>query len=281
MWKGTVGFGLVQIPIALHSAQSSDELHFTMLDKRDNSPIGYERRSKVSDKIVPWSEVVKGYKTPEGYVILTDADFKQANVHATETIDIHEFVDAHTVDPIYFDTPYYIEPQKSGIKAYALLRAALQQSGKVGVATFVMRSREHVAILMVRDDVLTLQTLRFSHEIRGTGDLNIPAAAQLTKKELDIARQLVDSMHGTFTPGKYKDRYRDDLLAMIKRKQKRGEHTVVEEAPRVKSGESAAVIDIMELLERSLAAKKTGGSDDKDGSKPGGRRSAKKRPRTK
>ena len=271
LWRGTVGFGLVQIPVALHSAQSPDELHFTMLDKRDHSPIKYERRSKVTEKIVPWDDIVKGYKTPEGYVLVTDADFKAANVHASETIDIHEFVDATTIDPIYFEKPYYLEPQKAGAKAYALLRAALQQSGQVGVATFVMRSRQHIAALLVRNDVLMVQTLRYAHEVRGTDDLAIPptgAQAHMVKKELEIAHRLVESMQGTFDIHKYKDSYRDDLMALIKRKQKRGEQMVVEEISQGKDSESAAVIDIMALLERSLAAKK---GDPPDGGEEHGK----------
>lgn len=270
IWRGTVGFGLVQIPIALYSAQSPDELHFTMLDKRDHSQIKYERRSKVTEKVVPWNDIVKGYKTDDGYVLVTDADFKAANVRASETIEIHEFVDAGTVDAIYFEKPYYLEPQKAGAKAYALLRAALQQSGQVGIATFVMRSRQNIAALLVRDDVLMVQTLRYAHEVRGTEDLAIPATgsrAQLVKKELDIAHRLVESMHGTFDIAKYKDSYRDDLMALIKRKQKRGEKTVVDEAPKQEGSQNAAVIDIMALLERSIAAKKGDAPEDKEGGK--------------
>ena len=274
IWRGTVGFGLVQIPIALHSAQSPDELHFTMLDKRDHSQIKYERRSKVTEKIVPWNDIVKGYKTSEGYVLVTDADFKAANVHASETIDIHEFVDADSVDAIYFEKPYYLEPQHAGAKAYALLRAALKESGKVGIATFVMRSRQHIAALLVRDDVLMVQTLRYAHEVRDTADLAIPptgARAQLVKKELEIAHRLVESMQGTFDIAKYKDSYRDDLLALIKRKQKRGEQTVVEEAPAPEGTDHAEVIDIMALLERSIAAKKSDPEGDPKDSHAGGK----------
>jgi DNA end-binding protein Ku len=277
IWKGSLRFGLVTIPVGVYSAEESDELSFTMLDRRDLSPVGYQRINKSTGEEVPWDDIVKGYEYEDGeYVVLGEEDFKRANPEATQTVDITSFADLAEIDPVYFDRPYYLAPTKGGEKAYAILREALAASGKAGIAKVVLRTREHLAAVIARDDALVLELLRFPTELRDTEGLDLPAEglkdAGVTRKEIEMAEQLVNGMVEEWDPDQYKDEYRKDLLARIKAKVQAGETEVIpepEEAEREREG--AQVIDIMDLLKRSL--------EESRGGK--GRKPAKSKPRAK
>jgi DNA end-binding protein Ku len=260
IWTGTVGFGLVQIPVGLHAAEDSAELQMTLLDKRDFSPVGYERVNKKTGKEVTWENIVKGYEHGDGqYVVLTDKDFEEANVEATRQIDILDFVSFADIDPRYVDRPYYLAPQKAGKKSYALLREVLRRSGKAGVGKVVIRTRQHLAAVVAHEDALLLILLRFADELRDTKGLDLPSTnlktLGITPKELTMAERLVEGMVTSFEPEKYEDEYRRDLLQLIKRKAKAGElNRIPEEAKRkAKPPSSPKVVDLAELLAQSVA----------------------------
>ncbi len=261
LWKGAISFGLVNVPVELFSAEKrSSELDLTMLDKRDLAPVGYKRYNKASGEDVPWAEIVKGYEYEDGkYVVLSDEDFRRANVEAAKTVDIQAFVDASDIAPLFFETPYYLSPGKRGEKAYALLRDALRKSGKAGVATVVIRTRQYLAAVMPQEDVLVLNTLRYADELKAAEDLGIPASAlhaKATAKELDMALRLIDDMSEKWKPEKFKDTYRDDLLARIEQKVKAGQTeqiTAPEKGRKEPAG--AEVIDLMALLKKSVERK--------------------------
>jgi DNA end-binding protein Ku len=250
IWKGSIAFGLVQIPVALHPAIKGDSLSFTMLDKRNFSPVGYERVNKKNGKKVAWNDIVKGYEYKKGkYVVLTDADFARANVKATQSIDILAFVEAEQIAPTYFDVPYLLAPTtKPGQKAYALLREVLKREGKVGVAKVVIRTREHLAALMPQGDLLVLVLMRFADEFRD------PA-------ELDVPKTLVNGMAGEWKPEQFHDEYRDDLMRLIADRAKHGElNSINDEPPPKAEARGAKVVDLMQLLQQSVSerAKKRG-----------------------
>ena len=178
IWKGAVSFGLVYIPVELHSAARSSSLDLDMLDRRDFSPVGYQRFNKKTGKTVEWGDIVKGYQYKKGeYVALSDEDFRQANVKASQTIDIESFTEASAIPPEYHETPYYLTPAKGGEKGYTLLREVLRKSGKVAVGSFVMRGRQHIGMILPAERALMFITLRFEDELKGTGDLELPARA--------------------------------------------------------------------------------------------------------
>ena len=261
LWKGAISFGLVNVPVELYSAEKrSSELDLTMLDKRDLAPVGYKRYNKVTGDDVPWAEIVKGYEYEDGrYVVLSDEDFRRANIEASKTVDIQAFVDLKAIPPLYFETPYYLAPGRRGEKAYALLRDALRKSGKAGVATVVIRTRQYLAAVIPRDDVLVMNTLRYAGELRGVEELAIPASAlsaKATAKELDMALRLVDDMSEEWQPEKFKDTYREDLLARIEAKVKAGQTQEIT-APAKGEDETAGaeVIDLMALLKKSVERK--------------------------
>ena len=255
LWKGAISFGLVNIPVSLHSAEKRNTLDFTLLDRRDFAPVGYKRVNKQTGREVPWEQVVKGYEYEEGsYVALSDEDFKRANVEATQTVDITAFVDAADIDPIYYDTPYYLSPGKRGEKGYALLRETLRKSGKAAIANVVIRTRQHVAVLLPMDELLVLNTLRYADELRPAGDLELPGHAKASAREVEMALRLVKEMSEKWKPEKYHDTYRDDLLARIKEKVKAGETREITEPEDEKKAprKGAEVIDLMALLKRSV-----------------------------
>ena len=261
LWKGAISFGLVNVPVELYSAEKrSSELDLTMLDKRDLAPVGYKRYNKVTGDDVPWAEIVKGYEYEDGrYVVLSDEDFRRANIEASKTVDIQAFVDLKAIPPLYFETPYYLAPGRRGEKAYALLRDALRKSGKAGVATVVIRTRQYLAAVIPRDDMLVMNTLRYAGELRGVEELAIPASAlsaKATAKELDMALRLVDDMSEKWQPEKFKDTYREDLLARIEEKVKAGQTQEIT-APAKGEDEAAGaeVIDLMALLKKSVERK--------------------------
>ncbi|HZI89964.1 MAG TPA: Ku protein [Candidatus Polarisedimenticolia bacterium] len=260
-WKGSISFGLVEIPVSLKPAVQSQDLSFSLLDRKDFSPVGYKRYNKNSGRDVPWDEVVRGYEyEPDEFVVLSDEELRQANVEATQTIEILEFVKREEIDPLYFETPYYVEPQKRGSKSYALLRAALEKSDKVGIARVVLRTRQRIAALIVRDKVLMLDLLRWAHELRSAEEVEIPAPTgkngSVSEAEVRMALQLVEGMTGKWDPEEFKDEYRDDVMALVRKKVKSGKtHTIVEPAPSEEPRQSRSdVMDLMPLLKESLAA---------------------------
>lgn len=257
LWKGAISFGLVHIPVSLHSAEKRNTLDFTLLDRRDFAPVGYKRVNKQTGEEVPWDQIVKGYEYEEGsYVALSEEDFKRANVEATQTVDILAFVDAADVSPVYYDTPYYLAPGKRGEKGYALLREALRRSGKVAVAHVVIRTRQYVALLMPVGPLLVLNTLRYQNEIRPTDDLELPEDAKASAREVDMALRLVKEMSEKWKPENYHDTYREDILARIEKKVKAGETRQVAEPEGEAEAEAprkgAEIIDLMALLKRSV-----------------------------
>ena len=255
IWTGAVSFGLVYIPVQLHSASQSSSLDLDLLDKRDFSPVGYQRVNKRTGKVVEWADIVKGYQYEKGkYVALSEEDFRQANVKATQTIDIQQFIDETGVPPEYFETPYFLAPGKGGAKVYALLREALKKSKRAAVATFVMRGRQHLALVHPAGDALMLNTLRFAEEIRSADELDLPGkSAGVTAKELAMAEKLIEGMTGEWSPTDFKDTYSRDLLARIKDKvRSRETHTLTPSEKTRAPRESAQVIDLMEVLKKSL-----------------------------
>jgi DNA end-binding protein Ku len=255
LWKGAISFGLVNVPVELHSAQKrAAELGLTMLDKRDLSPVGYQRVNKESGKEVPWKEVVKGYEYKDGeYVVLSPEDFRRANPEATRTVDIHAFVDLDAIAPQHFEHPYYLLPEKRGEKAYALLRETLQKSGKAGIATVVIRTRQYLAALIAQDELMVLNTLRYADELKEPSELKVPKA-RVTGKELDMALRLVKDMAADWQPEKFHDTYREDILKRVKEKVKAGETEEIT-APEKQKSEGAEVIDLMSALKKSLGEK--------------------------
>lgn len=263
IWKGTVSFGLVTIPVGLYSAVAPRDLAFHLLDSADNGPV-HQLRVNASGEEVPWERVVKGYELDDGrWVVLDDDDFRQANVKATQTIDVVGAVCSDEVALQYFDTPYYLAPEPAGRKAYALLREALRRAGRVAVAQIVIRSRQHLCALVPEGDVLLLDVMRYSHELRDPADLDIPGPdldeLGVTDAEVALAEQLVATIESAWDPAAYHDTYRDDLLALIERKAA-GEAISAPERPAAPP--EATVVDIAELLKRSVeearAAKASG-----------------------
>ena len=225
IWKGSISFGLVNIPVGLYSAETRDEISFKLLDKKTMSPIHYKRVSEESGKEVPWDETVRGYEFESGkYVVLSDEDLKGAAPEATQTIDIVDFVDIDEISPLYFDKPYYLGPDKKGAKAYALLRETLRRTGKVGIAKVVIRTRQYLAAVVARGDVLTLELLRYAHELRDPSELDVPGGkAGVTDREMEMAERLVEGMVEAWEPEKYKDNYRQELMKMIEKRVEAGQ----------------------------------------------------------
>jgi DNA end-binding protein Ku len=260
LWKGAIQFGLVHIPVSLYPAEQSEELSFTMLDRRDLQPVGYKRYNKSTGDEVPYEQIVKGYEYEDGrYVTLEKEDFKRANVEATQTIEIVGFVDAADIPPYYYEAPYYTAPGKHGDKGYALLRETLERTGKVAIANVVIRTRQHLAVLYPRQNRLILNTVRYSNELRPVEDIEVPETlkeAKVQPNEIKMAERLIQDMEVKWEPEKFHDTYRDDLMKMIE--EKAAGH--VRKEPRKRAAREAEVIDFSTLLERSLAARKRGGA---------------------
>jgi DNA end-binding protein Ku len=264
LWKGAISFGLVHIPVELYSAVKENELDLTMLDRHDFSPIGFRRYNKRTGKEVVWDDIIKGYEyASDEYVVLSDEDLKRANVKATQTIDILTFVSADVVPLTYYEQPYYLAPAKGGDKVYALLRETLRKAGKIGIATVVIRTKQHLCALVCIDDTIVLNTLRYSEEIRDAADLDLPPrslkAAGISDKELQMAASLVDGMSEPWQPDQYRDTYRDDVLALVQKKVKaRQTKTITAPGPEEPADtETSNVIDLVALLQQSLGGKKS------------------------
>jgi DNA end-binding protein Ku len=257
IWKGNISFALVSIPISVFSATRRNELSFHYLHKKDMSSVSYKRFCDTENVEVPWDEITRGYEyEKDQYVEITDEDIEKADVELSKTIQIMEFVNEEEINPLYFDKPYYLEPQKGGERAYALMREALGKSKRVGIAKVVLKSREHLAAVKTVGDLITLQTMRFAHEIVDAGELNLPKQAEISKKEMDLANMLIDSMADKFEPTKYKDEYHDKIMEVI---QMKIEGVEPQAAPEGKP-RPTKVVDLMEVLKQSLkeTQKKTG-----------------------
>jgi DNA end-binding protein Ku len=257
-WKGSISFGLVDIPVALYSAEERNDLSFHQLDKRDLKPVGYKRVNKETGEEVAWGDIVKGYEyAPDEYVILGEADFKKANPEASKIIEIQDFVDASSVDPLYFETPYYIEPIRKDSKGYTLLREALEKTKKIGIAQFVLRTRQYLAAVMPKGKLLVLMLLRYAQELRAADNLEIPAEHPRkhapSEREIEMATKLVEGMSAEWDPDRYRDTYADDLHDVIEKKIKAGKTHVIEEPEdEEEPAPKAEVYDLTKLLERSL-----------------------------
>jgi len=254
IWTGTISFGLVNIPIKLFSATEDSSLDFDMIDVRDYAHIKYKRVNEDTGKEVPYEKIAKGYMYRNKYVLLEDEDFESADAEKTKTIDILNFTDQTEVDPIYYEHPYYLEPDKGAAKAYAILRDALEKSGKVGVCTFVMRNKQALAIIKPHSKVLLLNRIRFEEEIRSVSDLKAPPIAKRKTKELDIAKQLIDAQTEHFNIKAYKDTYAAKLMKVIRAKAKTGKRL---KAAKLKVVHKQSADDLMSMLKASLNKKKS------------------------
>jgi DNA end-binding protein Ku len=251
IWKGSISFGLVNIPIALYPATRKEEFTFRLLRKSDLSPVNYKRVAEKDGKEVPWDQVVKGYEYEKGkYVLLKDEDFQRVDLEATQTVDIQDFVDLDEIDPMFFYKPYYLEPQKGGDKAYALLRDSLQESKKVGIAKVVIKTRQYLAGVKPEDGALVLELMHFAEELADTSKLHIPKKVEVGKREMNMATQLIDSMSSKWSPEKYRDEYREALMEVIEEKVEAGGKEI-EEKPK-KQPKATKVIDLVEVLQKSL-----------------------------
>lgn len=249
IWKGNISFALVSIPISLFSATKRNELSFNYLHKTDMAKVSYKRFCEAEDIEVPWEEITRGYEYEKGqYIEITDEDLERADVELSKTIQVLEFVKEDEIDPVYLDKPYYLEPQKGGERAYALMREALAQSKRVGIAKVVLRSKEHLSALKVSGDCLSLQMMRFAHEVVDVRELNLPKNVSIAPKEMDLAQTLINSMADSFDPHKYKDEYYEKVMEVIRMKVA----GVAPQAPVVAAAKTGNVVDLMEILKQSV-----------------------------
>src|SRR5258705_9829889 len=255
LWKGSISFGLVNIPIELHTAVRNHRPKFRMLHAKDKSPVKFERVCIRDGHTVAWEDLVKGYEYSKGhFVVLTKEDFQAAALEKTRTIDIIDFVKAEEIDDRFFETPYYLVPAKGGERAYALLREAIRESERTGIATFILREAQHLAAVEVIENAIVLSVMRFADELVDVSQFDLPATQSVRKAELDMAKALVNSLAAEWSPEKYTDKYRENLMRIIQGKVKGKEVTLAPtEEPR-----QAEVVDLMERLRRSLA--KSGGA---------------------
>jgi DNA end-binding protein Ku len=250
LWTGAIGFGLVNIPVKLFSATQQSDLDLDMLDKKDHSNIRFKRVNEKTGKEVPWANIVRAYNYEGSYVVLDDEDFKKASPEKTKMIEIAEFVEEKEVDSVYYETPYYLEPAKGGEKAYVLLRDALKKTGKTGLSTFVLRTKESLGLIKPSGNTLLLQKIRYAEEIRASEELNIPDATP-KPAEIKMAITLIDQLSGKFDISKYKDTYSTELMKLIEAKAK-GKKLP---APTMKVVHSTSK-DLMEQLKASLETKR-------------------------
>jgi DNA end-binding protein Ku len=251
IWKGSISFGLVNIPIALYPATRREELKFRLLRRSDLSPVNYKRVAEKDGKEVPWDQIVKGYEYEKGkYVVLREEDFQRVDLEATQTVDIQDFVNQEEIDPMFFYKPYYLEPQKGGDKAYALLRDALKDTNKVGVAKVVIKTRQYLAGVKPEDGVLVLELMHFADELADPEKLHVPKKLEVGKREMNMAKSLIGSMSSKWEPEKYKDDYREALMEVIEEKVEAGGKEI-EEKPR-KAPKPTKVIDLVSVLQKSL-----------------------------
>ena len=252
MWKGSIAFGLVNIPVELYSAVRDHRPKFRLLHAKDESPVQYERVCQREGKAVAWEDLVKGYEYEKGqFVVLTKDDFKTAAVEKTKTIDILDVVDPKEVDERYFETPYYLQPGKGADRAYGLLRDAIEKSGKIGIAKIILRDAQHLAAVEPIGDAIVLTMMRFADELADLNDFRFPKSETVRPAEMNMALQLIGSLAAKWDPEKYTDEYRDNLMRVIQAKLKG-------KKPRLQERETphgAEVVDLMERLRASLEGK--------------------------
>jgi DNA end-binding protein Ku len=264
IWTGTLSFGLLNVPVSLMSAERSVDLHFRMLDSRDNTPVRYERVNAETGDEVPWKEIVKAFEYEKGsYVVLEPEDLKSAASEGREAVEVEAFVDADSIGPEYFEKPYVLVPGKKAEKGYVLFRETLKRTGKIGIARVVIRTREYLSAVMPRGDALMLLLLRYPQELIDTSDYRIPAGAaskyRISAKEMQMAEQLIDSMSDEWKPAGYRDEFRDRLRKVIeKRLKSKGLVTPPSDEDEAEGSEDATtnVVDFMALLQKSLAENK-------------------------
>jgi DNA end-binding protein Ku len=262
IWKGSISFGLLNIPVTLQKAEEGHDLSFSMLDELDLSPIKYKKVNGKSGKEVPWERIVKGYQYEKGqYVILTKEDLKAANPKATQTIDIEDFVEFADIDLMFLEKPYYLVPQKSGIKGYFLLVEALKKSKKVAIGKIIIRTKMHLAMLMAKENYLVLEILRFGHEVLDVNEVDYLAdikKPKFTPKEVKMAEELIAGMTADWNPDQYKDTYNNDVMKVIKLKIKAGQGKEIEwDLPKEETTKGGKVVDLMPLLKQSLELRKS------------------------
>jgi DNA end-binding protein Ku len=257
IWKGSISFGLVNIPVGLYSAtRSGENIKFRMLREGDLSPIKYKRVAEADDKEVPWEKIVKGYEYEKGeFVVMTPEDFDRVNVASNQTVDIRQFVKLEEIDPMFFDQPYFLAPEKGGDKAYALLRESLEKSGKVGIAKVVIKTREHLAAVKPLGKALVLELMHFADELADPNELNLPSN-EPGKKELAMAEQLINSMGDKWNPDEWKDEYHEAVAKLIEEKVAAGGKEV--SAPKTAGKKATNVVDLVAVLQQSLNAHQKG-----------------------
>jgi DNA end-binding protein Ku len=268
LWKGAISFGLVHIPVALHSATSETGIDFDWLDKRTMDPVGYKRVNKKTGKEIDKDDIVKGVKWENGeYVVLSPEEIAAAYPRTTQTIEIESFVDADDVPFVYLERPYYVGPVNKGDKVYALLREALKQTGKVGIAKVVIQTKQHLAVLIPCGPALVLNLLRWGGEIRSWEDLKLPAsdpkAAGVKEAELNMAKQLIEGMSAHWSADAFRDSFKDEIMKLVEAKAQAGETEAVTRIEKAPSGSDSNVIDLTELLRRSLRGGGKSGEDAK------------------
>jgi DNA end-binding protein Ku len=263
IWKGAISFGLVHVPVQLYPATQTERVGFNLLDRRSIDPIGYKQVNKRTGKEVTHENIVRGFEYEKGkYVVMSDAEIRSANPESTQTVDILAFVEAPQISFLYLDTPYYLAPDRKGDKVYALLRDALQDSGKIGIANVVLHNKQHLAALVPVGPVLALNTLRWAAEVRSYDELKLPAVQKksgVTARELQMAKKLIEDMSHTWDPAAYRDTFHDDIMALVERKVREGKTEEIDEveAPR-ETRRSADILDLSDLLKRSLGRGKAG-----------------------
>lgn len=256
MWKGAISFGLLHAPVGLYPASKQDEIDFDWLHRQSLKPVGYKRIVKDTGEEVAKEDIVKAVKYEDQYVVLSDEEIKAANVKSTHTIDIVGFTEAEDVNFLFFETPYYLAPTKGGEKVYALLREALLKTRKIGVALVVLHNKQHLAALIATPQAIVLNTLRWATEVRAADDLDLPAeglkGVAIKPKELQMATQLIESMTEEWQPEQFKDTFRDDIMKMVKQKFDAGMATEITEVTIEEPEETSNVVDLTELLRKSL-----------------------------
>jgi DNA end-binding protein Ku len=256
MWKGAISFGLLHAPVGLYPASKQDEIDFDWLHRKSLKPVGYKRVVKDTGEEVGKDDIVKAVKYEDQYVVLSDEEIKAANVKSTHTIDIVGFTEAEDVNFLFFETPYYLAPTKGGEKVYALLREALLKTKKIGVALVVLHNKQHLAALIATPQAIVLNTLRWATEVRGADDLDLPEeglkGVAIKPKELQMATQLIESMTEAWQPDQFKDTFRDDIMKMVKQKFDAGMATEITEVKIEEPEETSNVVDLTELLRKSL-----------------------------
>jgi DNA end-binding protein Ku len=272
MWKGAISFGLVTIPVAVYPATEEKTLRFNQLHDEDGGRIRYKRVCEKDGEEVSFEHIVKGYEVEKDrYVVLTDEDLNAIPVESSRAIDIHRFVDLEEIDPVMFKKSYYLVPEETGAKAYALLREAMADDGRVGIAKVSFRDKEHLAALRFKDDAFVLETMYWPDEIREADFGGVDVSAKIRGQELEMAKQLIDSLSGEWDPEEYADEYRQAVLQIVEAKLNGQEIEVVAPEP------TAKVVDLMEALKASVAAAKKQADEPAPSRKPAAKKPAAKK----